>query len=59
LEPREATDAELLAKHTQQQIDILKATSGSNDEEKLEKISSKYDAVYIHPVSEFIIIAYL
>lgn len=49
ISPREATEAELLAKHTPDQIKILKATENVNDEEYLEKLSSKYDAVYIHP----------
>lgn len=53
IEPRLASDDELLMKHTQEQIDILKATDGSEDIEKLEKLSSKYDAVYIHPVSQY------
>lgn len=50
IEPRYATENELLSKHSQKQIDILKATDGSMDSENLELISSKYDCVYIHPV---------
>ena len=49
---REATEAELLTKHTPEQIEILKATENVTDEEYLEKLSSKYDAIYIHPVSK-------
>ncbi|XP_012278697.1 histone deacetylase 6 isoform X2 [Orussus abietinus] len=49
IESRHATDDELLLKHTRTQIDFLKATEKCNDVEKLEKLSSKYDAIYIHP----------
>ncbi|XP_018305057.1 histone deacetylase 6 isoform X2 [Mycetomoellerius zeteki] len=49
IEPRRATENELLSKHSQKQIDILKATDGSTDSENLELLSSKYDCVYIHP----------
>lgn len=38
-------------KHTQEIIDILKSTDGSQDVELLEKLSSKFDAIYFHPVS--------
>lgn len=51
IEPRLATHDELILKHTQFQIDILKATDECTDINKLEKISSRYDAIYIHPVS--------
>ncbi|XP_067008201.1 histone deacetylase 6 isoform X1 [Anabrus simplex] len=49
--PREATESEILVKHTSEQIEILKATDGCTDEIFLEKLSSKYDAIYIHPSS--------
>ncbi|XP_011060055.1 PREDICTED: histone deacetylase 6 isoform X4 [Acromyrmex echinatior] len=49
IEPRRATENELLSKHSQKQIDILKATDDSMDSENLELLSSKYDCVYIHP----------
>ncbi|KAL0119653.1 hypothetical protein PUN28_007827 [Cardiocondyla obscurior] len=49
IEPRLATENEILSKHSREQIDILKATDGSTDDENLESISSKYDCVYIHP----------
>jgi hypothetical protein len=51
LEPREATEEEILMKHSVEQIEILKATSECQDEEFLEELSSRYDAIYIHPVS--------
>lgn len=51
IEPRMATQAELLSKHTPEQVEKLKATSGSADVEALEELSSHYDAVFIHPVS--------
>lgn len=50
VESRCAAENELLSKHSQKQIDILKATDGSIDSENLELLSSKYDAIYIHPV---------
>lgn len=49
IEPRRATESELLSKHSQKQIDVLKATDGSTDAENLEFLSSKYDCVYVHP----------
>lgn len=51
IEPRPGTVAEILLKHTQEQYDILKATEHETNEQKLEKLSSHYDAIYIHPVS--------
>lgn len=51
ISPREATEEELLTKHTPEQIEILKATENSSDLQYLENLSSKYDAIYIHPVS--------
>ena len=51
IQPRMATECEVLTKHTQEQIDTLKATKGANDEAALEELSSNYDAIYIHPVS--------
>ncbi|XP_035910446.1 histone deacetylase 6 isoform X1 [Anopheles stephensi] len=49
--PREATKAEILTKHTAEQIAILEKTHGSQDETELERLSSKYDAIFIHPTS--------
>ncbi|XP_053996185.1 histone deacetylase 6 isoform X2 [Hylaeus anthracinus] len=46
---RQATENEVLLKHSQKQLDILKATDGCTDADNLELLSSKYDAVYIHP----------
>lgn len=54
ISPRLATDKELLQKHTQKQIDILKATDGCTDLTKLEELSSRYDAIYIHPVRQIL-----
>lgn len=50
IEARLSTESEILTKHSQKQIDILKATDGCTDSEKLELLSSKYDAIFIHPV---------
>ncbi|CAL1678585.1 unnamed protein product [Lasius platythorax] len=49
IEPRVATESEILTKHSQKQIDILKATDGCADSENLELLSSKYDAIFVHP----------
>ena len=46
----EATEEELLKLHTPDMISILKNTECMSDEEALEKLSSKYDFLYIHPV---------
>lgn len=51
LQGRNATNDELLMKHTQEIIDILKSTDNVRDFELLKKLSSKFDAVYFHPVS--------
>lgn len=37
--------------HTPEMISILKNTAGFSDEGALEQLSSKYDFLYIHPVS--------
>ncbi|XP_031365832.1 histone deacetylase 6 isoform X2 [Apis dorsata] len=47
--PRLASENEILMKHSQEQIDILKSTDGCTDTNNLELLSSKYDAIYIHP----------
>ncbi|GLH15011.1 Histone deacetylase Rpd3 [Gryllus bimaculatus] len=49
INPREATEAEILTKHSPQLLEILKATEGVHDEDFLEKLSSKYDSIYVHP----------
>ena len=51
MEPREATEKEILMQHSIEQLEILKATRECKDEEFLEELSSRYDAIYIHPVS--------
>jgi histone deacetylase 6 len=51
VEPREATEKEILMQHSVEQLNILKATRECKDEEVLEELSSRYDAIYIHPVS--------
>lgn len=49
IEPRSGTLDEVLLKHTEEQYETLKATSGSTNEEKLEELSANYDAIFIHP----------
>lgn len=52
LTPRSATKDEILLKHTEEQFIILKETDGETNEDKLEDLSSHYDAIYIHPVND-------
>ncbi|KAL7298532.1 hypothetical protein TKK_0008310 [Trichogramma kaykai] len=49
ISPRKAEASELLLKHTPGHLEIIKSTDNVNDVEKLEKLSSNYDAVYFHP----------
>ncbi|XP_014474298.1 PREDICTED: histone deacetylase 6 isoform X1 [Dinoponera quadriceps] len=49
IKARLATESEILMKHSQKHIDILKATDGCTDSENLELLSSKYDSIYVHP----------
>ncbi|CAH0727597.1 unnamed protein product, partial [Brenthis ino] len=48
-EPRAATLEELLPLHSKEVYDMLETTHQNNDLEYLEKLSSKYDAIYISP----------
>lgn len=50
IDSRPATIDEILLKHTKDQYDLLKSTENESDENKLEELSSHYDAIYIHPV---------
>lgn len=52
--PRQASEDEILMKHSQEEIDILKATDKCTDIDSLELLSSKYDAIYIHPVCKYL-----
>ncbi|KPJ10234.1 Histone deacetylase 6 [Papilio machaon] len=47
--PRTATKEELLTLHSASVYETLEATHENNDIEYLEEVSSKYDAIYIHP----------
>ncbi|XP_055626253.1 histone deacetylase 6 isoform X1 [Toxorhynchites rutilus septentrionalis] len=51
IEPRMASESEILSKHTPDQVEKLKATSGNANVDALEELSSHYDAVFIHPSS--------
>lgn len=51
IEPRFGTIEEILLKHTRDQFDILKSTENETDKKKLEELSSHYDSVFFHPVS--------
>lgn len=50
IESRVALESEILTKHSQKQIDILRVTDSCTDSENLELLSSKYDAIFVHPV---------
>lgn len=50
IETRPAIREELLSKHTAEHVDLLKNTE-TYCGKKLERMSSKYDSVYLHPVS--------
>lgn len=56
IEARRAEKRELLSKHTAEHIDLLESTENYGVNE-LERISSKYDSIYIHPVGVIIILS--
>ncbi|KPI95125.1 Histone deacetylase 6, partial [Papilio xuthus] len=47
--PRAATKEELFTLHSPSVYETLEATHQNNNIEYLEEVSSKYDAIYIHP----------
>lgn len=49
IESRIADEDELLIKHNKEQIEFLKTTENITNVNMLEKLSSKYDAIYFHP----------
>ncbi|GBP49135.1 Histone deacetylase 6 [Eumeta japonica] len=49
IEARAATRDEVCALHSPAVHDLLAATHGLLDTERLEAISAKYDAIYVHP----------
>ncbi|XP_014270934.1 histone deacetylase 6 isoform X2 [Halyomorpha halys] len=51
IESRQATEEELLTLHAPGSISLLKSTKNCVDESHLENISSRYDAIYIHPTT--------
>ncbi|XP_047221732.1 histone deacetylase 6 isoform X2 [Girardinichthys multiradiatus] len=50
VEPREATEEELLLVHTKHYIDAVKSTQTMTQTE-LQSLSERYDSVYLHPES--------
>lgn len=52
IKTRQATKEEILSKHTAEHINLLESTENFNSN-KLEHVSSKYDSIYVHPVSCF------
>ncbi|KAL1123276.1 hypothetical protein AAG570_002362 [Ranatra chinensis] len=49
LEPRLATEKEILSIHTDHHLSLLKSTHSCHDANHLETISSGYDSIFIHP----------
>ncbi|KAJ0036538.1 hypothetical protein NQD34_005215 [Periophthalmus magnuspinnatus] len=50
IQPREATDKELLLVHSQMYVDLMRSTQAMTEAE-LRSLSEKYDSVYLHPDS--------
>ncbi|XP_038578558.1 histone deacetylase 6 [Micropterus salmoides] len=50
VEPREATEEELLLAHMKHYVDLMKSTQTMTENE-LKTLSEKYDSVYFHPES--------
>uniref|UniRef100_A0A1A7X5M9 Protein deacetylase HDAC6 n=1 Tax=Iconisemion striatum TaxID=60296 RepID=A0A1A7X5M9_9TELE len=50
VEPREATEEELLLAHTKRYISMMESTQTMTQSE-LQTLSNKYDSVYLHPES--------
>ncbi|CAK6975919.1 histone deacetylase 6 isoform X1 [Scomber scombrus] len=50
VEPREATEGELLLAHMKHYVDLMKSTQTMSESE-LHTLSDKYDSVYLHPES--------
>ncbi|KAM9351272.1 histone deacetylase 6 [Symphorus nematophorus] len=48
VEPREATEEELLLAHMKRYVDLMKSTRTMTESE-LHTLSDKYDSVYLHP----------
>ncbi|XP_046383461.1 histone deacetylase 6 isoform X1 [Ischnura elegans] len=51
LSPREATKEEILSLHSKSHLEKLASTAGCEDADLLEKLSSHYDAIYLHPTT--------
>ncbi|KAJ0064448.1 hypothetical protein NL108_006514 [Boleophthalmus pectinirostris] len=48
IQPREATEKELLLIHSQKYVDLMRSTQTMTEAE-LRSLSEKYDSVYLHP----------
>lgn len=51
LKARLASKEEVLKIHTDQHYELLKSTQNCKDQDKMEELSSHYDAIYIHPTT--------
>ncbi|XP_065353218.1 histone deacetylase 6 isoform X1 [Cloeon dipterum] len=51
LQPYSASTEDVLAIHTEKLVNLLKGTDKSENWDQLEEISSRYDAIYIHPTT--------
>ncbi|XP_029361795.1 histone deacetylase 6 isoform X2 [Echeneis naucrates] len=50
VEPREATEQELLLAHTKPYVNLIRSTQKMSESE-IQTLSEKYDSVYLHPES--------
>ncbi|XP_029910870.1 histone deacetylase 6 [Myripristis murdjan] len=50
VQPREATEEELLLVHRQQYVDLMRSTQTMTETE-LQRLSERYDSIYLHPES--------
>lgn len=59
LPSRRATKDEVMLLHSEEHYQILEKTSGVNDDENMEDLSSRFDSVYVHPVKLFLMYFFL
>ena len=54
---RTATEAEILTKHDEDYLELMKKTERMSEED-LKKVSARYDGMYFNPVSSIWVMAY-
>lgn len=50
IEAAPASEAQLTTMHKKEHIELLKSLNGVTADDYLEELSSRYDAIYFHPV---------